>query len=232
MSYHLERLETLPCTNEKLITFGRAHYSYINYIFGDETVRSIIQEVMEKPGKLIVESSGPEFENSFHHVFKAGRTKASIICSGKEGYQNIDIDENDTLCQSYSLMRYLQLPFDTTPSEYATLEQKRSKHMEMIAMYRDLLKNDKFVELFNTDITYPEEWIDSVDDTNEFPIIKKFKTGPRILKVVERVLSVWEKYGWMYFVGDGTCIARGGSRKIGIGEAITPILHQRLYINP
>lgn len=213
MSYHLEKIERLPCTNEKLIIFGRAHYSYINSIFGDETVRSIIQEVMKKPGKLVVEESGAEFENSFHHVFKAGRTKASIICSGKEGYQNIDIDENDTLCQSYSLMRYLQLPFDTTASDEATIEQKHSKHLAMIGMYRELLKNEKFVNLFNTDISYPEEWIDSIDDTNEFPIISKYKTGPQILKVVERVLNVWEKYGWMYFVADGTCITRGGSKK-------------------
>jgi hypothetical protein len=85
--------------------------------------------------------------------------------------------------------------------------------MAMIAMYRDLLNNDEFVEIFNNDLTYPEEWIDSVDDTNEFPIITKFKTGPEILKLVERVLNVWEKYGWMYFVGDGTCITRGGSKK-------------------
>ena len=168
MSYHLEKIERLPCTNEKLIIFGRAHYSYINSIFGDKTVRSIIQEVMKKPGKLIVEKSGVEFENSFHHVFKAGKTKASIICSGKERYQNIEVDENDTLCQSYSLMAYLRIPFDKTPSDEATVEQKRSKHMAMITMYRDLLNNEEFVELFNTDITYPVEWIDSIDDTNEF----------------------------------------------------------------
>jgi hypothetical protein len=213
MSYHLEKIERLPCTNEKLIIFGRAHYSYINSIFGDQTVRSIIQEIMKKPGKLIVEKSGVEFENSFHHVFKAGKTKSSIICSGKERYQNIEVDENDTLCQSYSLMVYLGLSFDKTPSDEATVEQKRSKHMAMIAMYRELLNNDEFVEIFNSDLTYPEEWIDSIDDTNEFPIITKYKTGPEILKVVKRVLDVWEKYGWMYFVGDGTCITRGGSKK-------------------
>jgi len=213
MSYHLEKIERLPCTNEKLIIFGRAHYSYINSIFGDQTVRSIIQEIMKKPGKLVVQSSGVEFENSFHHVFKAGKTMASIICSGKERYQAIDIDENDTLCQSYSLMAYLGIPFDKTPSDEATVEQKRSKHMSMIAMYRDLLNNEKFVELFNTDITYPEEWIDSIDDTNKFPIITRYKTGPEILKVVKKVLDIWEKYGWMYYVGDGTCIARGGSKK-------------------
>jgi hypothetical protein len=212
MSYHLEKIERLPCTNDKLIIFGRAHYSYINSIFGDESVRSIIQEIAGKPGKLVVQSSGVEFENSFHHVFKAGKTKASIVCSGIERYQAIDIDINDTLCQSYSLMAYLRVPFDKTPSEDATVEQKHSKHMSMIAMYRMILNNPKFIELFNTDIEYPEEWIDSIDDTNEFPIITKYKTGPEILKVIERILNVWEKYGWMYYVGDGTCITRGGKK--------------------
>ena len=84
--------------------------------------------------------------------------------------------------------------------------------MSMITMYRMIMNDPKFVELFNTDIEYPEEWIDSIDDTNEFPIITKFKTGQEILKVIERILNVWEKYGWMYFVGDGTCIARGGKK--------------------
>jgi hypothetical protein len=213
MSYHLEKIEKLPCTNEKLIIFGRAHYSYINAIFGDQAVRSIIQEVMKKPGKLLVEKSGSEFENSFHHVFKAGKTKASIVCSGKERYQAIDIDVNDNLCQSYSLMAYLQIPFDTTPSDEATVEQKHSKHMAMIAMYRMILSDPRFIELFNTDIDYPKEWEDSVDDTNTFSIIEEYKTGPEILNVIKKVINIWEKYGWMYFVGDGTCIARGGSKK-------------------
>lgn len=213
MSYHLEKIERLPCTNDKLIIFGRAHYSYINAIFGDQAVRSIIQEVMKKPGKLIVEKSGSEFENSFHHVFKAGKTKASIVCSGNKGYQNTSVDEHDNLCQSYSLMTYLQIPFDTTRSDEATVGQKHSKHIAMIAMYRMILNNEEFVELFNTDITYPTIWEDSVDDTNTFSIIDKYKTGPEILKVIQRVLNIWEKYGWMYFVGDGTCIARGGSKK-------------------
>jgi hypothetical protein len=85
MPYHLEKIERLPCTNEKLKIFGRAHYCYINQIFGDQSVRSIIQEVITNPGKLVVEPSGPEFENSFHHVFKSGRTKASIVCSANHG---------------------------------------------------------------------------------------------------------------------------------------------------
>ena len=215
MSYHLEKIEKMPCTTAKLEIFGRAHYSYINQIFGDQTVRSIIQEIMKKPGKLVVEKSGPEFENSFHHVFKAGKTKATIVCSANHGYQDIEVDINDTLCQSYSLMAYLQIPFDTTPSEDATMEKKHSKHMAMIAMYRRILKNKEFVKIFNDDLIFEENnelWQDTVDDTHTFNIIEKYKTGPKIIEVIEQVLSIWEKYGWMYFVGDGTCISNSGKR--------------------
>jgi hypothetical protein len=215
MSYHLEKIEKLPCTDEKLAIFGRAHYSYINQIFGDQSVRSIIQELIVKPGKLVVEKSGAEFENSFHHVFKAGRKKADLVCSAIEGYQDIEVDENDTLCQSYSLMTYLQIPFDKTPSEHASNQKKHSKHLSMIAMYRDILKNKEFVKLFSEDLIFEENnelWQDTVDADNTFNIIEKYNTGPKIIEIIERVLDIWEKYGWMYFVGSGTCIMNGGRK--------------------
>jgi hypothetical protein len=216
MPYHLEKIERLPCTNEKLKIFGRAHYCYINQIFGDQSVRSIIQEVITNPGKLVVEPSGPEFENSFHHVFKSGRTKASIVCSANHGYQDIEVDLNDTLCQSYSLMSYLQIPFDKTPSEDATIEQKRSKHMSMITMYRTILNNKVFIKTFNNDLIFEknnELWQDTIDNTHEFNIIEKYKTGDKILKVIERVLNIWEKYGWMYFIQDGLCIPGSSAKR-------------------
>lgn len=215
MSYHLEKIEKPPCTDEKLAIFGRAHYSYINQIFGDQSVREIIQEVMKKKGTLLVEKSGPEFENSFHHVFKPAKRNSMVVCSANERYQNIDVDENDTLCQSYSLMAYLQIPFDKTPSADATVEQKHSKHLAMIAMYRDILKNENFVKLFSDELVFEknnELWQDTVDNENEFNIIEKYKTGRKIIQVIEKVLSVWEKYGWMYFVGTGTCIMKGGRK--------------------
>ena len=208
MRYHLERIEGLECTDENLEIFGRAHYSYINQIFGDETVRKIIKRLTKNPGILAVEPSGSDFENSFHHIFKANRTKASTICSVEEGYQNITVDINDTLCQSYSLMTFLQIPFDKTPSENATIEMKHSKHLAMIGMYRMILSNEKFINIFSNDIVFDgnnELWEDTVDDENPFNIIEHYKTGANIIEVIQRVLTIWEQYGWRYFVGDGTC---------------------------
>ena len=46
---HLDRLKG-DCTDDKLIIFSRAHYSYINQIFGDLSVRKIIQEIYNKKG--------------------------------------------------------------------------------------------------------------------------------------------------------------------------------------
>ena len=204
---NLEVIEDLPCTKEKLTIFSRAHYSYINQIFGDQTVRAIIQEVMKHPGKLIFEPSGPGFENSFHHMFKKTKAKSSIVCSAMKRYQDITVDINDNLCQSYSLMSYLNIPFDTTESSDATVEQKHSKHMSMIAMYREILKNKDFIKAFSNEIVFEgnnELWQDTIDE--EFNIIEHYKSGSKILKVIGKVIDIWEKYGWMYFIGKGECI--------------------------
>jgi len=193
------------CTDRNLVIFGRAHYSYINQIFGDITVRAIIQEVMKKKGKLLVEEAGQDFEHSYHHVFMDKKK----VCSADEGYQNIHVDTNDTLCQSYSLLSYLKLPFDKTPSDTATVEQKHSKHMAMIAMYRALLKNKKFVKHFSDQIVFDENnalWKDTIGKS--FNIIEHYKTGLNIIEAIEKVIDVWESYGWMYFIGKGKCIPR------------------------
>lgn len=182
--------------------FSRAHLSYINQIFGDITVREIIQEIYKKRGKLIVEKSGKEFEFSYHHVYQ---NQDKNICSVEMGYQNMNIDINDNLCQSYSLMSYLEIPFDTTPSKYATIEQKRAKQQSMINMYRNLLENKDFVNIFSNDIVFEKNEKLWKDWTNKktFYIIKKLKTSTRIIKNIKSVLDDWETYGWAYFVNDG-----------------------------
>jgi len=209
MSSYLKEIDTLPCTNDKLIIFGRAHYSYINQIFGDITVREILQEIMKKPGKLMVEESGPEFENSFHHAFKAGNNDSETICSAMSGYQDISVDINDTLCQSYSLMSYLNIPFDKTPSNVATVEQKHSKHLAMIAMYRSILENEEFVKKISEELIHKDNnklWRDTINEAKPVYIIKAYKTGANIINVIKQVIDIWEKYGWMYFIGRGKCI--------------------------
>lgn len=211
--YHLEKLESGNCTNAKLVIFSRAHMSYINQIFGDISVREIIQEIGSQiniKGKLVVLDADETFENSSHHIYQPGKTAKRVVCSVDKGYQNINVDINDNLCQSYSLMNYFKLPFDKTPSDKADRLQKYSKHVAMISMYRGLLKNAEFIEKFISEIVQRENnklWTDTTDDENGFYIIEKYrKTPEKIFDNIMRVLNIWEDYGWHYFVEDGKCL--------------------------
>ena len=112
------------------------------------------------------------------------------------------------MVMSPQLMKFLQITFDKTPSEDATIEMKHSKHLAMIGMYRMILSNEKFINIFSNDIVFDgnnELWEDTVDDENPFNIIEHYKTGANIIEVIQRVLTIWEQYGWRYFIGDGTC---------------------------
>jgi len=195
MPYYLELLKKTQDYN----VFSRAHMTYINQIFGDITVRQIIQELYPKEGVcLLVEQTG--FHGDHHVLAKHGKT----LCSVDMGYQDPHTDINDTLCQSYSLMSYLELPFDTTPSIFATIKQKYEKQMSMIKMYRNILKNKAFIKAFSNEIVYEENnhlWEDTVNHNNAFYLIKKLKTGARIINNIKKVLDAWEAFGWRYFIG-------------------------------
>jgi hypothetical protein len=204
LSYHLELLEG---NKHYLNVFSRAHMSYINQIFGDQTVRDIIKEIFKKPGTFIVEEGGPAFMDSNHHAFMNQEGKK--VCSVKLGYQNLNVDNNDTLCQSYSLLKYLQIPFDTTPSNTATIAIKKERQMAMINMYRSILKNEQFIKAFSEEIVFEGNnklWKDSVNHKKTFFMIKQFKNAAPIIKHIHRVLDIWEDYGWCYFVEDGKLI--------------------------
>lgn len=217
--YHLEILETYGCTPEKLTVFGRAHYSYINQIFGDEGVRNLIQDIYKKryPGKLVTEPGVGAFSRTHHHVYKPDGRKKEVVCSAVGGYQNIYVDKNDTLCQSYSLLNYLKRPFDKTPADTATVEQKYNRQIAMIRMYQSLLDDPKFIERFIAEFIHkeyvrkgPNAWIDYVNHSKskQFNIIAQYLSTPlAIIENIRRVLRIWEAYGWMYFVGNGVCLS-------------------------
>jgi hypothetical protein len=86
--------------------------------------------------------------------------------------------------------------------------------MSMIAMYREILKNKQFIKKFSDEIIFEDNnelWQDTINQ--EFNIIQHYKTGPKILKVIGKVIDIWEKYGWMYFIGKGECINPTGLTK-------------------
>lgn len=124
-------------------------------------------------------------------------------------YQNLSVDINDTLCQSYSLMKYLQIPFYTTPSKTATIAIKKERQMTMINMYRTILNNDQFINSLSNEIVFETNntlWLDSVNHKNNFYIIKKFKNAAPIINNIHRVLDIWEDYGWCYFIENGKLV--------------------------
>lgn len=195
MPYHLELLKKRQDYN----IFSRAHMTYINQIFGDITVRQIIQEIYPRQGcELLIMNTG--FHGN-HHVLE---TNGKVLCSVEKGYQDPLADINDTLCQSYSLMSYLELPFDQTPSIIATEKQKYEKQLIMIKMYRNILKNKKFINAFSNEIVYEENnhlWEDTVNHKNTFYLIQRLKSGARIINNIKKVLDAWETFGWRYFIG-------------------------------
>ena len=154
MSYH--------CTETALEQFSRDHYTFINQIFGDIKIREYIHKIWKRNARrytfqvIDVPSEG-RFDGGIHHRLKVKdkknpRKKLGIWCSadgceipGEEceiGYQNPDRDLNDTLCQSYTLLKYLgyTLPSGTTAAARKKLQ------MEMVNMYRKILKNQKFTK--------------------------------------------------------------------------------------
>jgi hypothetical protein len=199
--YHLEILDTKIDLN----AFSRAHMSYINQIFGDQSVREIIQETYGFEGELVVEDS--PFMHTNHHVYYDNRGKK--LCSVELGYQDNKIDINDTLCQSYSLMKYMNIPFDNQPSVKADVSMKYNKQIAMIQMYRMLLNNVELRDKIIDDIIFESNnrlWIDSVNHKHNFYMIEKYKNGAPIIQNIHHVLDIWETYGWCYFIEKGDYI--------------------------
>ena len=128
------------CSAEKLLAFSKKHYTYINQIFGDATVRQIIEEEYPTTWQFKVAKAGPEFGNSFHHTVRDRDDPDLFICSGIDGVQDLNKNVNDTLCQSYSLMNYFEIPIQLS-EEKGKLKQiyHETNQKAMAQMYRDIL---------------------------------------------------------------------------------------------
>ena len=146
------------CTEEALALFSQEHYTYINQIFGDVTIREIIGEMYaERDWKFIVEDATTDFEYSNHHVLR---------------------------------------------------------QMEMIRMYRNILKRDHFknelkgvVELMRQKIKKTKKLDDRSiwKDYTHSPVTYLNKDYNMLYAEIQSVLDKWEKYGYWYFIKEGTC---------------------------
>jgi len=189
------------CSKEKLETFSKKHFTYINQIFGDATVRQIIEEEYPTTYEFAVEETGADFDFSYHHTVK-DREDDTILCSVVEGYQDIYKNKNDTLCQSYSLMNYFDIEIP---------DDKRDRQMAMIQMYRDILNGTldnfegvNFKKIINDEILDVDAnknlWTNFVKGRGYISMNKK-----TFFKNIENTLDEWEDFGYWFFIGKGNC---------------------------
>lgn len=184
------------CTNQKLLFFSLEHYTYINQIFGDQAFRQIINETFpNKSLTMEVENAYEEFEFSHHHFIMEKKT-GKRICSVDDRYQDQNVNVNDTLCQSYSLLTYFGIPINP---------DQKQRQMDMIDMYRKILSSKKFVKNLD-DIIHNENgndklWIDYTKVEEEYVVMNKRV----ILQKIYDVLDKWQRYGFYYFIGKGKC---------------------------
>ena len=200
------------CSAEKLLAFSKKHYTYINQIFGDASVRRIIEEEYPTTWEFKVAKAGPEFGNSFHHTVRDREQPEMIVCSGVDGVQDLNKNVNDTLCQSYSLMNFFEIPIQLS-EEKGKLKQiyHETNQKAMIQMYRDLLDGNienyegiDFKEILTNEI---------LSDKRNKKLWRNFVTGkgnlnmdPEVLfKNIEDTLDEWEEFGYWFFIGKGEC---------------------------
>lgn len=196
------------CTEEKLDAFSNQHYTYINQIFGDETIREIIQETYaDRDWDFAVEDANADFEYSNHHVLLKPGKNGEIIkwCSVDEKYQNILVNKNDTLCQSYTLMKYLNKPIPPGMKE---------RQMEMVKMYRNILKKTYFITEFQGVVELMQKKLTRKPLSKDVVLWKDYTKQrttylnmdyDEIYNQIQNTLDNWENFGYHYFINDGAC---------------------------
>ena len=186
--------------NKELKKFSFEHFTYINQIFGDLNVREIIKEsYAPQDWDFLAEVSGNDFEDGFHHVLVKKNKKGKNLkkwCSVDEGFQNLNVNINDNLCQSYTLLKYFNKQI------YKNKSKKNQK--SMINLYRNILKRNHFKKEFKSLIEYNKK-----SKKNPWKIYTNKKTINLpmnyydIIENINKTLDNWEKYGYHHFIKKG-----------------------------
>lgn len=190
------------CSQKKLDYFRWKHLTYINQIFGDASVREIISELypnqsMEFRVEEVTDGSGFEAGTDHHVLFD--KIKKKRICSVDTlKIQNTNINKNDTLCQSYSLLVYFNRKIYKT---------NKARQMEIIRMYRDILANRTFLLKIQNEIVNNKRnvglWKDYIQDINGKAPLEMNMSN--IVRHIRDTLNRWENYGYQYFIREGKC---------------------------
>jgi hypothetical protein len=160
---------------ELLENFAVDWTTFINQIFGDENIRKIIMKTYKKKGaKLLTQ----EFEDPTHGWMNHHVT--NLECSVDMGYQNTRMHRGDMLCQSYSLMNYLDIGFDKrNASELWSKKDKRDAYNSrksiqdaMIQTYRTILSDNAkkgFLENLKLCFTQYSKFLKITDEPFVYP---------------------------------------------------------------
>lgn len=200
-------MKKLPSKSE-LIEFSNRHYTYINQIFGDQNVREDIEKAFPEFAKKNVsfqEDACSDFDEGQHWMTRNVET-GEVFCSVEEDIQNLNINKNDTLCQSYSLMKF----FHEHLGEGCESEIQKKRQMTMIKMYKKLLNNSLIIQSLSE--FYHDknpDWKDYTKyncRTGKYPnLYERGKDVYYLIRQIHNVLDYWESDGFNYFIGNGTC---------------------------
>lgn len=229
----------MECSQELLDKYSLEHYTFINQIFGDATVRDIIATVFKNKKYDFLVEEVPEnglFERGYHHILvNKKKPDETLYCSVAERHQVPLKNIHDTLCQTYSLLKYLNKPLDDIfdNDRLSSREKMYFVHDRMIDMYKNLIKNKKFVDEFNT--------IDFINtkDENGKAVFRNYmlKSEPplkmnseKILKKIEELLDKWANYGYWHYIGTGKCYKDpcNKNRKIHNIKILTARINKKL----
>jgi hypothetical protein len=199
----------MEISKKELIDFGFEHYTFVNQIFGDMSVREIISEEFKNP---IYKFAVEKIKDGHHHILKKKINRKSVkVCSVESGIQNIKIDKNDTLCQSYSLLLYFGvnlLPLTEEMSEEELYNEKMERQIKMVEMYETIIENPKFIEKFKEICENKKNkklWEDYTSSSSS--LTKKYlmvtMDAITILQNIRIVLQKWKAFGYRYYINDG-----------------------------
>ena len=145
-------------------------------------------EQFPSKNQLISEKGEGDFANSSHHMCMLA--KNNTWCSVNEGIQNLNIHSHDTLCQSYSVLRYFG---KIEPSDKKLTKKLQ---MKMIEVWHKILKNPIIMAQIHHSVTQTQN--------NKF-LMKEIPTSYRgslyaLKKKIVKVLQMWEEYGYVWFM--------------------------------
>ena len=210
--------------------FINRSYVYINQVFGDDNVRMKILELFNLPKGALMVDCVIDRDNSewSHHLAIDLFKNNKRFCSVEEGQQEIYSD--DTACQSYSIYNTLIINKDYILKNISPKHSKRVSFLkkleplEKCSRFKRYLKNGEInenridcVHRNTIKIATLLKWLlkqkSIITEINDLLFLRlkdendnfivsdgKGRYVDKIIPKLNKVLTDWEKYGYIYFV--------------------------------